>query len=109
MSGVFTYCPTCSTDCSWHWEEAFDKFGFNDGDGLVMTEVVANSLRKRGYIVETHTWGWHNTIINRISRDGISVIPETARIGYDKPRTYQLEDIIDILDADFSDGEEVQP
>jgi len=109
MTGVFTYCPTCSTDCSWHWEEAFDKFGFNDGDGLVMTDVVANALRAHGYLVETHIWGWHNVIITKISRDGISCIRDTAFIGYDKPRDYLTEEVIAILDAAFDDGEEVQP
>ena len=32
----------------WTWEEAFDKFGFNDGDGLVMTYEVADFIGELG-------------------------------------------------------------
>ena len=28
----------------WEWEDAFDKFGFEDGDGLVMTHKVAEFI-----------------------------------------------------------------
>ena len=35
-----TSCNTCFNDYDWTWEEAFDKFGFNDGDGQVMTDDV---------------------------------------------------------------------
>lgn len=30
-------CDSCGGDLYWRWEEAFDKFGFNDGDGQVKT------------------------------------------------------------------------
>ena len=39
----------------WSWEEAFDKFGFEDGDGLVMTDVVAAVLQDAGYSVTAET------------------------------------------------------
>jgi hypothetical protein len=44
-------CPTCNTDHDWSWDEAFNKFGFGDGDGLVMTNQVADALRAAGYTV----------------------------------------------------------
>ena len=28
----------------WSWEEAFSKWGFNDGDGIVMTDEVAQAM-----------------------------------------------------------------
>ena len=40
-----TLCHTCMAIHTWSWEEAFDKFGFNDGDGLVMTNRVVQVLR----------------------------------------------------------------
>ena len=61
-----TLCPTCGETHSWSWTDAFDKFGFNDGDGLVMTEHVANALRAKGYAVKTEPWGFHNTTITSI-------------------------------------------
>lgn len=53
MNTVRTICPTCGQAHNWSWEEAFDKFGFGDGDDLVMTEKVAEALRKNGYEVRT--------------------------------------------------------
>lgn len=44
-----TTCETCGGDYHWQWEEAFDKFGFNDGDGQVETWQVADVLSKAGY------------------------------------------------------------
>ena len=31
-----TTCLTCCGEYHWKWEEAFDKFGFGDGDNLVV-------------------------------------------------------------------------
>ena len=43
---TFSTCPKCLSTIDWSWEEAFDKFGFGDGDGLVMTDTVAAALRR---------------------------------------------------------------
>ena len=61
-----TTCPTCCAPHTWLWEEAFDKFGFGDGDGIVMTEHVANALRKHGYVVTAEPLGVHNVAITSI-------------------------------------------
>src|SRR5690606_11796613 len=66
MSAVRTCCPTCGHTHHWSWEEAFDKFGFGDGDDLVMTEAVADALRRHGYAVTVTQWGMHNAIITEI-------------------------------------------
>lgn len=104
MSTVRSLCPTCGHTHQWSWEEAFDKFGFGDGDDLVMTETVAEVLRRQGYKVETNLAGLHNAIIIDISRDGASLIPDDVARGYDDPRQYLPEDIIAILDDEFRDG-----
>lgn len=106
-----TTCTCCGGRYYWTWEEAFDKFGFSDGDGMVMTATVAAALQDAGYVVERHVWGLHNEVIDSIkTKDGAELIPH-GRIdhGYDDPREYLPQDIIAILDAAFPDGEEVWP
>ena len=102
-------CPHCSAVHSWNWEEAFDKFGFDDGDGIVMTGVVAGVLRRAGYVVTTHEWGMHNVVITGIDKDGVSLIPETAAIGTDEPRKYLPQDVIDLLDDAEMDDDPPDP
>jgi hypothetical protein len=102
-------CPTCGVCQSWSWTEAFDKFGFNDGDGIVLTHKVVDVLRDAGCVVHAEPLGCHNVVITGLRRDGVSCIPESARLGYDDPRDYLPDDIIALLDAAFSDDTEVQP
>lgn len=110
MSTVRSICPTCGHTHHWSWEEAFDKFGFGDGDGLVMTETVAEALRRHGYTVEAKLAGLHNAIIiDIISRDGDSCIPDDVSRGYDDPREYLPEEVVALLDQAFPDSAEVQP
>lgn len=91
--------PTITT--TWSWEEAFDKFGFEDGDGLVMTHVVVAVLTDAGYNVTAEPWGMHNVVIISITATGgAELIPSTANLGYDEPRDYLPEAIIKLLDSD---------
>lgn len=109
MSTVRSICPTCGHAHHWSWEEAFDKFGFGDGDDLVMTETVAEALRRHGYAVETVLWGFHNTIVTEITREGVTCMPNDVTRGYDEPRQYLPQEVIDLLDEAFPSGAEVQP
>ncbi|MBU1212903.1 MAG: hypothetical protein KJ587_16765 [Alphaproteobacteria bacterium] len=99
-------CECCGRDLDWRWEEAFEKFGFNDGDGLVMTHSVADVLRGAGYTLDIRPWGLHNTVIVSIqcpTRGEIMPKSHPAiTIGYDNPRRYLPEDIIDLLDDALS-------
>lgn len=104
----FTTCTTCGNRYEWSWEEAFDKFGFEDGDGLVMTDHVADFLRSTGLSVTVQQYGFHNLVITDIERDGQSLIPETAQRGYDDPRDYLPGDLVDDLDRRFPEGREVR-
>ena len=94
-------CETCGGvgQLMWRWEEAFDKFGFNDGDGQVETWQVRNVLEDAGYDVTEIAWGLHNVIIHSIKKGGIELIPESATVGYDDPRDYLPAAIIEILDG----------
>ncbi len=96
-----TTCENCGGLYLWSWREAFDKFGFGDGDGQVETYQVEAVLRQAGFDVETQQWGMHNTVITSIRRDGKELIgydKPGVEIGYDDPREYLPEDIIDLLD-----------
>lgn len=108
---TFTNCPTCSHHIQWSWEEAFDKFGFDDGDGIVMTEHVAGALRLHGYTVQLEPWGIHNVTISSIkTAKGKELIPfSKISFGYADPRTYLPKRIIALLDAAFTDTTEVEP
>jgi len=84
------------------------KFGFGDGDGVVMTEAVADVLRNAGYLVKVVPWGFHNVVINSILKADIEQIPqESIRFGYDEPRDYLPEAIINLLDQHLDEYTEV--
>lgn len=100
-------CRCCGGMYHWIWEEAFDKFGFGDGDAQIETEQVKIALVEAGYTVETITWGVHNTIINSIQKEGIELMPAAeskAVVGYDNPREYLPKKIIKMLDGRFPDA-----
>lgn len=104
-----TRCPSCGSTTFWSWEEAFDKFGFDDGEGIVMTEHVAAALRAHGYSVTVEPWGCHNVIITSIAtKKGRQIIPD-CNLGYDDPRDYLPNRIVKLLDAAFPAHQEVLP
>ena len=99
-----TQCDTCGHDITWSWSEAFEKFGFNDGDGQVETETVADVLRNAGFEVATEGWGLHNIVIVSIRRSGREIIPmDNIRFGYDDPRNYLPSSIVEFLDRELPD------
>lgn len=91
-------CEHCGGVYAWQWEDAFNKFGFNDGDGQVETETVAMVLSRAGYKVDWQRWGLHNTIITSIQQNGLELIPERANVGYDDPRAYLPAPVVAVLD-----------
>ena len=95
------HCP--AFDFPYSWEDAFSKFGFDDGDHC-FTEVVVHALEAFGAEVETEQWVMHNEIITSIKIDGREQIPEDVRefhIGYDDPRDYLPKELISYLDKRF--------
>lgn len=94
-----TTCTCCLGDYHWIWEDAFNKFGFEDGDGLVMTPTVVKVITDAGYVVETRVWGLHNQLITSIRKDGVEQLPlDRIQLGYDDPRDYLPEDVVKALD-----------
>lgn len=99
-----TECDTCGGALHWRWEEAFEKFGFNDGDGQVETWQVESVLAAAGFEVEIETWGWHNTVIVSIRKDGRELIPHNdpkVTFGYDDARDYLPAEIVTLLDQEL--------
>lgn len=98
---VCTTCKNCGSEFHWDWEDAFNKFGFDDGDGQVETWEVIAALEKAGYEVTSTDWGLHNHVIDSIKKDGVEYIPDEKSeftFGYDCPRKYLPEKIIELLD-----------
>jgi len=91
----------------WRWEEAFDKFGFNDGEGLIFTEDIASHLEELGFKIKTENWSLHNIVISSIKKDGVEKIPEDVNLGYDCPHTYLPRKIINALDKAFPEDKEL--
>jgi len=105
----FTICTCCGGDYFWIWEDAFNKFGFDDGEAIVMTPAVAAALTRAGFIVERHVWGLHNEVIVSIRKDGVELIPhQRIQHGYDDPRDYLPGDIVALLDAAFPHGARIE-
>ena len=95
---VETICCNCGGTYQWNWEEAFDKFGFNDGDGQVETETVATALEDAGYEVTLNQYGLHNLVITSIKKGNTELIGKSVDLGYDDPCTYLPKEIIALLD-----------
>tara|TARA_A100001037_G_C14800375_1_gene478629 strand:- start:218 stop:526 length:309 start_codon:yes stop_codon:yes gene_type:complete len=91
-----------------NWCEAFAKFGNADGDDPDAernTERVADVIRKLGYVCKV--WGGiHNVmIVSIIDADGVDIIEEES-VGYDDPRRYLPQDILDQLRETFNEDDE---
>ena len=95
-------CKCCGN--SYHWREAFAKFGHKDGDGQIQTFRVGHTLQKAGYHVSYLWWRPHNIIIFSIRRNGIEFMPSKYSgycIGYSDPVEYLPVDILKILEEEF--------
>lgn len=83
------------------WSNAFYKFGYDDGDGVVETPCIAAQLENGGYQVQYSRWSPHNTIIYSIIKGEKELMPVPGmgyRIGYDDPRLYLPTAICRVLD-----------
>ena len=89
----------------WEWEEAFDKFGFGDGDGWNGTDIVADFIESLGYETERDVWGIHNYVIMDVTvKCGpiyISILPDHISRGYDNPHGYLPRDLVQQLETKF--------
>jgi len=85
----------------WEWEEAFSKFGFDDGDGPNFTHIVEDLLYNLGWEVESDNWGSHNYMIMDLTGPNGEKPMDGYEIGYDCPHTYLPIKLIQALDQKF--------
>jgi hypothetical protein len=118
------------TVVEWEWEDAFSKFGFEDGDGWNGTNIVCHAIDALGYNTVPDGWGCHNYLIMDIEKDGKSILFDDVRgswnaetvarmtkngvtdisdsfIGYTDPHLFLPDDILEVLNATFTDDYEV--
>jgi hypothetical protein len=88
----------------WEWEEAFSKFGFDDGDGPNFTRTVEEFLYDIGWNAEPDDWGIHNFMIKDITGPNNEKPMIGYVVGYDCPRTYLPTELIKALDEKFPRG-----
>jgi len=97
-------CQSCGSETHWEWEEAFDKFGFSDGDGHIHTWRVKIALEKAGYEIHDEPWGFHNIVITSIKKGNVEFIPvgnKSYTFGVDNPRAFFPKKLIALLDREF--------
>jgi hypothetical protein len=117
------YCKACSVELTSktqrppielgeiNWCDAFNKFGYEDGDGKVWTSTVADYLQSIGYEVEYEGWGMHNTVITKlVDSNGKHIISDDYDLnkfvlGYDDPRKYLPKGLIEKLDTEFGEAQ----
>ena len=93
----------------WTWQEAFSKFGFNDGDSWTGTYLVVDFLNSEGYEAECELWGCHNVCISELrDKNGVSLLPDKDAsgddsLGYADPENYLPESLVKKLDNHFND------
>jgi hypothetical protein len=104
-------------EIEWTWEEAFYKFGFEDGEGWNGTDLICNAIATDfpDLVFECDGWGCHNYMIFDIKKKDTdeSVYTMTVvepdgterevepKIGYDSPRRYLPKYLIEFLDREF--------
>ena len=102
-----TTCTNCGGSYRWQWEDAFDKFGFGDGDGQVETGTVVEVLRAAGYEATAEPWGLHNIVIGSIRRKGRELISAHTAVGYADPRKYLPKALVRLLDRELPAAKEL--
>ena len=86
------------TVIEWEWQEAFQKGGFDDGDGYVQTQRVVNVLEELGYTCVLAS-GMHNTHVVALRRKGESDV----EVDDERPVRWQLpSEVVTALDREFS-------
>ena len=82
----------------WDWTEAFQKYGFGDGEDTVHTQEVVEFLESLGYQCEP-VGGMHNYFMYNLERGDTEWHPPD---DFDhNPREWLPPDLVALLDAKF--------
>lgn len=86
----------------WSWTEAFNKYGFNEGETDTYTFEVSDFLADLGYIIET-TSGIHNTYISSLrSPTGVELLAVNKfNVGIDDAEEQLPDVLVDALNQKF--------
>lgn len=110
------YCSKCSAQLRMNsakptpisginWADAFNKYGYDEGDGVVHTQRIVEFLESKGYQAEYEPWGHYNTlIVELIDPNGKLVIrvgEGKYQLGFDDPHRYLPAKLIEMLDEEF--------
>ena len=106
-------CPTCgqeiSTNVHINWPDAFNKFGYGDGDGEIYTYEIAEHIQELDLECGFTQFCMHNDVIDSIKSyneggecTGVELIPNGTVIGYDNPRKYLPAFIVEHLDKKYN-------
>ncbi len=84
----------------WNWEEAFNKFGFGDGDDWNGTHIIFDFMEGLGFKnIEPDTWGMHNYMIFSM-KDKKGKKYEFD--GYEDPRKILPRSVVKKLDKKYA-------
>ena len=91
----------------WTWMEAFDKFGFGDGEDTNHTQEVVDVLKAAGYVCNP-AGGMHNYYMDSLKKDGQVWEPNLSdgfieQMDENRPRTWLPGEVVDLLDKAFPD------
>ena len=91
-------------DDSYHWQDAFSKFGFGDGWDAEYSYEVKKFLEGKGYEVGMGETGGHNDYIEIIHKDGKEVFKNDRKSNNVGGMFSGNAEITDLLDAKFPNG-----
>jgi hypothetical protein len=85
----------------WFWQDGFDRHGYGDGDGPIMTDTVVEVLKRAGYAPTVYRDGMHNEYIYQMTGpDAVELVDLEKPYGAE-PETYLPQAVRDLLDAAF--------
>lgn len=84
----------------WDWRDAFDKFGFGDGDSWNGTGYVREFLEGLGWTLNEAQYGAHNWMIFKMTKGDVVIEAD----GYKQPEEFLPQELIDALDKKFGNA-----
>lgn len=88
------------TIIQWEWEEAFDPYGFGDGDSWNGTGLVQSAIERLGYQTEADG-GMHNFCIHHLTK-GEERWELVGHDGVEELRRLLPPDVVTTLDREFN-------